>query len=450
MKIRTISRSADDYVPLAKESIRLPRNLNPDMHPFERAREYTRALNATKLDRMFSKPFLYHLGHGHVDGIYAMAKDIRTLGAVATGSGDGVVKAWNLGSQDEEYSIQAHRGIVKGLCFTIDHKLLSCSSDGTVKLWDQTCVANQEPLQTYHSECGGGLASLDHHRSEPQFITAGTKLEVWDINRTIPLATSMSWGADNLNSVKYSMVETNLCASTGNDRSIVLYDLRTHSPVQKVLTALSNNSLSWSPLEAFTFAAANEDHNTYLYDMRNLRKSLNVFKDHVAAVMDVDFSPTGQELVTGSYDRTVRIYAVTAAHSRDVYHTKRMQRVFCVRYSMDSKYIITGSDDGSPRVWRSQANERVGVKSGKQKAKLNYDRALVERYKHLPEIRRIHRHRHLPKAIKLAHDTKRAELEAIKRRKDRAARSNKIKNTKPVTRDEHIVGVAITDNYGEK
>ncbi len=34
------------------------RNLDPLMHPFSRARERTRALNAAKLERIFAKPFI--------------------------------------------------------------------------------------------------------------------------------------------------------------------------------------------------------------------------------------------------------------------------------------------------------------------------------------------------------------------------------------------------------
>ena len=48
-----------------------PRNLDAKMYPFERAREYTRALNATKMERMFAAPFIAQLGNGHVDGVYA-------------------------------------------------------------------------------------------------------------------------------------------------------------------------------------------------------------------------------------------------------------------------------------------------------------------------------------------------------------------------------------------
>ena len=41
--------------------------------------------------------------------------------------------------------------------------------------------------------------------------------------------------------------------------------------------------------------------------------------------MDVDYNPTGTEFVTGSYDKTLRIFGSANGASRDIYHTKRMQ-----------------------------------------------------------------------------------------------------------------------------
>ena len=75
-------------------------------------------------------------------------------------------------------------------------------------------------------------------------------------------------------------------------------------------------------------------------------------QDFTSAVMDVDYSPTGREFVAGSYDRSVRIFAYNGGHSREVYHTKRMQRVFAVRFSGDASYVFSGSDDMNLRVWK--------------------------------------------------------------------------------------------------
>lgn len=63
---------------------------------------------------------------------------------------------------------------------------------------------------------------------------------------------------------------------------------------------------------------ANEDHNCYIFDVRKFDRALNVLKGHVAAVMDVEFSPTGEELATASYDRSIRIFARDEGHSRDM------------------------------------------------------------------------------------------------------------------------------------
>ena len=143
-----------------------------------------------------------------------------------------------------------------------------------------------------------------------------------------------------------------------------------------------------------------------------------MLKDHVAAVMDVEFSPTGEELVSASYDRTIRLWNRDREHSRDVYHTKRMQRVFSCCFTPDNKYILSGSDDGNIRLWRSNASGRSGIKSARQRQKLEYDQALVKRYAHMPEIKRIKRHRHLPKTIKKAGEIKGDEIKAIKRKEE--------------------------------
>jgi len=59
MKVKVICRNPEDYLRGSTNEInRVPRNLDPDLHPFEAAREYTQALNAAKLERVFAKPFL--------------------------------------------------------------------------------------------------------------------------------------------------------------------------------------------------------------------------------------------------------------------------------------------------------------------------------------------------------------------------------------------------------
>jgi DDB1- and CUL4-associated factor 13 len=182
--------------------------------------------------------------------------------------------------------------------------------------------------------------------------------------------------------------------------------------------------LAWQ--EPLNFVVASEDANLYTFDLRRLDEAKLVHKDHVGAVMDVAFSPTGQEFVAGSYDRSVRIFRHRDGRSREVYHTKRMQRVFCVNFSGDGRFVLSGSDDTNLRIWKAQASKRLGPMVPRMEKKLQYLDTIKGRYKHMPEIRRIAKHRHVPKAIKKA-----AELERIQKDSERRKAENRRKHARP-------------------
>lgn len=309
---------------------------------------------------------------------------------------------------------------MKSTCWTHDKRLLSCSSvDRTIALHDPyNTLSNSDPLTIYQSK--EPFTCLSHHRDNPAFAASTSSgINVYDLSRpTSHPVQQIQWSTsvDTINTVSFNQVEKSILASAATDRSIVLYDLRTSSSLARTTLGMSTNSIAWNPMEAFNFAAANEDGNCYVFDSRNMKRALNILKGHVSAVMDVDFSPTGEELVTSSYDRTIRLWSRQKGHSRDIYHTKRMQRVFACTFTQDNQYIISGSDDGNLRLWRRDASKRQGVVSAKQRQSLEYNEALKNRYSHMPEIRRISRHRHVPKAVKKATDIKREELGSLKRR----------------------------------
>ncbi len=94
-------------------------------------------------------------------------------------------------------------------------------------------------------------------------------------------------------------------------------------------------------------------------------------------------------------------------------------------HHIDAKFILSGSDDGNVRLWRANASKREGIKSARQRQKLEYDDAIKERYSHMPEIRRIKRHRHVPKQVKKAGEIKAEEMASIKRRRENERKHSK-------------------------
>ena len=101
MKIKMLSRNKEECTrERASDLQRVFRNPDPALHPFERAREYTRALNAAKLDKVFAKPFVSAMD-GHSDGVFCMAKNPKVLNTLASGACDGELQFSLIGAWGE-------------------------------------------------------------------------------------------------------------------------------------------------------------------------------------------------------------------------------------------------------------------------------------------------------------------------------------------------------------
>ncbi|KAH9619889.1 hypothetical protein KSS87_006515 [Heliosperma pusillum] len=427
MRVKMISRSTDEFTKERSQDLqRVFRNLDPSLRPQEKAIEYTRALNAAKTNKIFARPFVGAM-EGHCDAISCMAKNPSHLKEMFSGSMDGEIRLWDLASRRTVSRFLGHQGPVKGITVSTDGRILvSCGLDCTVRLWnapapstmetDESSANSLEPFAVYTGQ--NAYKAVDHQWNGNLFATAGAQLDIWDHNRSQPV-NSFQWGVDTVMSVRFNPGEPNLLASSGSDRSIAIYDLRLSTPARKIIMQTKTNSVCWNPMEPLNFTSANEDNNCYSFDSRKLSEAKCVHQDHVSAVMDIDYSPTGREFVTGSYDRTVRIFPYNGGHSREIYHTKRMQRVFCVKFSGDGSYVISGSDDMNLRLWKAKASEQLGVLLPREQRKHEYHEALINRYRHLPEVKRIERHKHLPRSVYTAQKLKRAMTDSARRKDDR-------------------------------
>jgi len=353
-----------------------------------------------------------------------VAKHPKQLSSLLSGSYDGEVRLWNVSKRKCMASVQAHAGYVRGICIDPNgESFLTVGDDKRICRWSlsgllerETSGEIAEPVQsilTTHA-----LLDISHHWSSTLFATCGDGegVYVWDEQRTSPVRC-FNWGVDTVQKIRFNPIETNLLAATASDRSVILYDCRGQVPLRKVTLKLRSNAIAWNPMEAFVFTVANDDYNLYSFDIRKLTNPLSMHMDHVEAVMDVDYSPTGREFVSGGYDKTVRIFPLNHNHSREIYHTKRMQRVMCVQWSSDARYLLTGSDEMNIRVWKANAAEKLGSLRPREQASLQYAEKLKEKFAAHPEIKRIARHRHVPKHVfnaqrelrTIAHSQKRKE-----------------------------------------
>lgn len=268
------------------------------------------------------------------------------------------------------------------------------------------------------------VTSLDHHWTRPLLVSSSHTIDVWDHHRSVPVQ-SFSWGPDAFYCARFNPAEPDLIAASAGDNSVGLYDIRGNGALKKILLKMRCNAIAWNPMEPMNFTVANEDSNLYSFDMRKLNTPRCIYKDFTNAVLDVDYSPTGKEFVAASFDKTLRIFAVDKGSSRDVYHTKRMQAVLACRYTADTRFVLSGSADMCIRLWKSEASAPLLKRGFRERQAMAYRTALKEKYGHMKELRRISRHRHVPKLIKSLQQKKRMKFESQKRKEENRRRHSK-------------------------
>lgn len=432
MRVDVLSRSDAEWSGVhdgTPNQSRASKNANPNLHGPARPLELQRALTAAKTSRMLARPFMFAL-QGHVDGLYALARSRTDLSLTASASADGELRLWHVPTQKSRWEVTPEpAAFTRDIDFSYDsQRVMACTDAGIVH---SLGVDSDDVVATYRSPAGA-LASISAHYSDPLFATAGAAVHLWDSSRSLPTHT-YALGTDSLHRVRFNPVERSVLVSCAADRSIALYDSRMATPVRRLVLSMRSNDVSWNPLEAYNFTVANDDHNLYTYDMRNLKRARTVHKGHVGAVLCVDYSPTGREFVSGSYDKTVRIFEHTVGRGREVYHTKRMQRVWAVLYSLDASYVTSASDDGDLRIWKALRSRPLRPLLDREKTSVLAGEKLIERYQTVDEVRRIAKKRHVPKFVMHMQNTKK-EIEKSEKRKRRNVR----RHTKKERREPEV------------
>jgi len=222
------------------------------------------------MDKIFAKPFIGSLD-GHSDSVQTMSKHPNKLSIIISGACNGQIKLWNLANRKCIQTINAHNSIVRNICVpTHGQYFFSVDDSQNIKQWSFDCLNNDdyfmesdndsnilEPINTIIAK--SIILGMDNHRTKPLLITCGDRVDLWEETRTQPLRT-YQWGVDSVNCIKFNPIETDICVGSASDRSIILYDTRKSDPLRKVVLQMRTNSISWNPMEAFVFTAANEDN----------------------------------------------------------------------------------------------------------------------------------------------------------------------------------------------
>ena len=120
-------------------------------------------------------------------------------------------------------------------------------------------------------------------------------------------------------------------------------------------------SVSYSP-DRKNIVSGSGDRTIKIWDA-NTGKCLKTLEGHECAVYSISYSPDGKNIVSGSADKTIKIWeANTGKCLKTLWGHK--DYVSSVSYSPDGNYIVSGSWDNTIKIWDANTGECLKTLKG--------------------------------------------------------------------------------------
>ncbi|KAL4920228.1 WD40-repeat-containing domain protein [Aspergillus aurantiobrunneus] len=263
---------------------------------------------------------------------------------IATGSSDRTLRIWNPERSQPRYStdLRGHTAAIEKVLFNParDSELASCSSDGTVRIWDvrsKTCVSRLDV---------GGEAFTLSWSADGNVLLAGRKDDT-----LVPISVE-SPSSPNIP-----------VGETPASKSAIYTTLDSHpQPIQTNATTFSNNVPRPESPDLHFFATTGE--GTVKIISYPSFETIHTLHAHTSACLSIALAPTGRYLAVGGSDALISLWDTTDWICRRTVSSNNGGAVRGVSFSFDGRFICgacdeTGCGGNGLEIFHAETGESV-------------------------------------------------------------------------------------------
>ena len=313
---------------------------------------------------------------GHEEGIWSVAfsQDDKSI---LTGSTDKTARLWDLNGNTLQV-FRGHEDMIWAVAFSPDgESILTGSMDKTARQWD----IKGNILQVYAGH-NGSINSVAFSPDGRNILTGSwdKTVRLWDPGGTM---LHEFHGYDGyVNSVGFSPDGKSIFTGS-QDKTVRLLDLQgnviqvfkgSDGYVSSVAFAPDGKSLLTVSSGNNSFMPGTESNIACLWDLKG--NQLQSFKGHEGSINSIAFSPDGKMIITGSWDKTARLWEIKKPHNKfqeeNSYQNLSISQK--IKYGiLDFSDISKLNDEKSAKEAAEYYYDQLGhVSKDKEMAYLNY------------------------------------------------------------------------------
>ncbi len=258
---------------------------------------------------------------GHPWGVsgIAFSPDGTTL---ASGGGSGLF-LWDVKSRTRKLSISGHTIGVAAIAFSPDGKTLATGGREEIHLWAPATAEYKTGIYLRDWSFNRSLAFSPDGNTLACYSYSVVFL--WDVSRGTYIAALEGYGGDRLTE------------------------------------SWGFSEVVFSPDGQFLAGAS--DTSTAVHIWRLGRTQVAAFTGHTAGVTSIDLSQDSRILVSGSHDRTVRLWDFASGNQIGLF-TGHTDRVYDVAFNPDASIVASGSKDNTIILWNVATDESRVIHTG--------------------------------------------------------------------------------------
>ena len=324
---------------------------------------------------------------GHRSSVEAVAisSDDHWL---VTGGWDDAARLWDLTAPDPAAApivLRGHEENVTAVAFSPDNRWLATASgapfgdagDDTARLWDLTAPDPSAASIVLRGH-GEEITALAFSPDNRWLATASgdSTARLWDVTAPDPAAAPIVLRGHELvvNAVAFSP-DNHWLATGSNDETVRLWDLTAPDPAAVPIVLRGHEDFVRAVAissDSHWLATGGNDKTARLWDLTasNPDAASTALRGHEDTILALAMSPDSRWLVTGggdllsdAGDNAARLWDLTAPDpaAASVVLRGHEDWINALAISSDGHWLVTGSRDGTARLWNLRLDELVDL-----------------------------------------------------------------------------------------